>query len=136
MQEIELAAKTSACGDFSLIFSFLRRKLCLKATKLNQTTEYERKIKQMPMEHQFFAPDYSTTVSAAKMWTNSDENSKYFLCLNLLCLWPRQSEKKHWECKHTNCFSICLEQRVLRKFENTLFEFTFFSATALAHFVC
>jgi hypothetical protein len=57
-------------GDLSEKIS-TRRKLCLKVTEQNQTTESYTKIKYIPLEHQFFPPDYSATLLNAKMCTNS-----------------------------------------------------------------
>ncbi len=64
-------------GDLSvnLLFTW---KLFLKIQKYYQTTESWRKIKQIPIDHEFciqgytfilFAPDYSTSVLAAQICT-------------------------------------------------------------------
>jgi hypothetical protein len=58
-------------------FTFLRRKLCLKVTKLNQTKVLMKNEVLDTYGAPVFAPDYSTTVLAIKMCTNSNEHSTY-----------------------------------------------------------
>jgi hypothetical protein len=59
--------------DLSVNYIFLKEKIMFK----NQLDKIKGKMKKVPMDHQFFAPDYIVTVLAAKMCTNSNDHSMY-----------------------------------------------------------